>query len=185
MGYVFDPDVLHEVVREVVGQPLPYMIEGIRERLAERYPGHILDGDRWIFNNAGGAMGQMLVLHASITEYVMIFGSPIGTEGHSGRFFAQDFFFILEGEQWAYGEGDLERRVYRPGDVHVLKPGRAEGYRMPDRCFALEYARGLIPAMLPFGVADAVSSTLDARSVARTFDVYTRGVLRSLARGKV
>ena len=185
MAHVFEPEVLHEIVRGVVGQPLPRMIGEIRRQLAERYPGHILEHDDWIFNNAGGAMGQMLVLHASITEYVMIFGSPIGTEGHSGRFFAKDFFFILEGEQWAYSEGDLERRVYRPGDLHVLEPGKGEGYKMPDACFALEYARGIIPAMLPFGLADAMSSTLDVSAVARTFRIYTKGVLGSLARGKL
>ena len=185
MSHIFDPDVLHEIVRGVIGQPLSDMIPEIRAELTARYPGHILQGDDWIFNNAGGAMGQMLVLHASITEYVMIFGSPIGTEGHSGRFFAKDFFFILEGEQWAYAEGDLERRVYKPGDLHVLQPGTAEGYKMPESCFALEYARGIIPAMLPFGLADSASSTLDLSSVRRTFGVYTKGVLQNLARGKV
>jgi C-8 sterol isomerase len=185
MAYVFDPDVLHGVVKGVIGQPLPDMIAALRRELGERYPGHILRNSDWIFNHAGGAMGQMLVLHASITEYVMIFGSSVGTEGHSGRFYAKDYFYILEGEQWAYAEGDLERRVYRPGDLHVLSPGTAEGYRMPDRCYALEYARGIIPAMLPFGRADAMSSTLDVSSVARTFGVYTKGVLSSLARGKI
>lgn len=185
MAYVFEPDVLHELVRGVIGRPLPEMIEELRGQLSARYPGHILQNSEWIFNNAGGAMGQMLVLHASITEYVMIFGSSIGTEGHSGRFLAEDFFYILEGEQWAYAEGDLERRVYRPGDLHVLEAGKAEGYRMPDRCYALEYARGVIPAMLPFGFADAVGSTLDLSSVGRTVGVYTKGVLSSLARGKI
>lgn len=185
MGHIFDPDVLHGIVHDVIGQPLPKMVADIRRELSARYPGHILDGDEWIFNNAGGAMGQMLVLHASITEYVIIFGSPIGTEGHSGRFYAEDFFFILEGEQWAYAEGDLEKKVYAPGDLHVLEAGTAEGYRMPDGCFALEYARGIIPAMLPFGVADAMSSTLDINSVRRTFGVYTRGVIQNLTRGKI
>ena len=185
MGYVFDPDVLHGIVRDVIDQPLPDIIEDLRERLEARYPGYVLKDSDWIFNNAGGAMGQMLVLHASITEYVMIFGTPIGTEGHSGRFYATDFFFILDGEQWAYAEGELEKRIYRPGDVHVLSPGSGEGYRMPDRCFALEYARGIIPAMLPFGIADAVTSTLDVSAVRRTFAVYTKGVLSSLARGKL
>lgn len=185
MGYIFEPEVLHGIVREVIGLPLPAMIEEIRARLSERYPGHILQDSDWIFNNAGGAMGQMLVLHASITEYVMIFGSSIGTEGHSGRFFASDYFYILEGEQWAYAEGDLERRVYKPGDLHVLPPGKAEGYRMPDRCYALEYARGIIPAMLPFGFADTFSSTLDLSSIGRTVAVYTKAVVSNLVRGKL
>ncbi len=187
MSHVFEPEVLHGIVKSAIGQPLPAMIERIASDLSERYPGHIVPpADRqWIFNNAGGAMGQMMVLHASITEYVMIFGSSVGTEGHSGRFWAKDFFFILEGEQWAYREGQLERDVYRPGDLHVLPPGRAEGYRMPDRCYALEYARGIIPAMLPFGLADALTSTLDTSAVARTFGVYAKAVVSQLARGKV
>ena len=130
-------------------------------------------------------MGTMRVLHASLTEYLILFGTPIGTEGHSGRFFADDWFFILDGEQWAYTEGALEREVYRPGDVHHLRRGVAKGYRMPDRCFALEDARGAIPLMLPFGVADTFTSTVDFRTLARTISVYTRGVTRELFQGKI
>jgi C-8 sterol isomerase len=141
--------------------------------------------DEWVFNSAGGALGQMTLLHASLTEYVIVFGSPIGTEGYSGRFFADDYFVILEGEQWAYAEGDEDRRVFRPGDMHHLPRGEARGYRMPDRCYALEYARGLIPTMLPFGLADSFSSTLDPQPVWKTMRMYTRAVMGELMRGKV
>ena len=84
MGYIFEPDVLHQVVRGALGQPLPQMIEAIAGELDRRYPGHILREREWILNNAGGAMGHLLLLHSSITEYLIVFGTPIGTAGHSG-----------------------------------------------------------------------------------------------------
>lgn len=176
MGFVFDPDVLHAVAKDSLHLPLEARVERIRRDLSARYPGRIQDEVEWVFNIAGGAMGQMTILHASITEYVIIFGSPIGTEGYSGRFMADDYFIILEGEQWAYGEGDLERQVYKPGDMHHMPRGEARGYRMPDRCFALEYARGWIPLMLPFGLADSFTSTVDLLPVAKTMRIYTKAL---------
>ena len=92
---------------------------------------------------------------------------------------------VLHGEQWAYAEGQLERSVFRPGDMHHLPRGTARGYRMADACFALEYARGVIPLMLPFGLADSFSSTLDLRTVAKTFRIYTAAVVAELAKGEI
>lgn len=52
-----------------------------------RYPGHILrDEDlQWVFVNAGGWMGAMCLLHASLTEYLLLFGTAVDTGGHSGE----------------------------------------------------------------------------------------------------
>jgi C-8 sterol isomerase len=187
VGYIFDPKTLHEVAKRAVaaGGSLPDKVAMLRTELSAAYPGHVRLEDEWVFNIAGGALGQMTLLHASLTEYVIVFGSPIGTEGYSGRFFADDYFVILEGEQWAYSEGDVTRQVFRPGDLHHLPRGHARGYRIPDRCFALEYARGLIPTMLPFGLADSFTSTLDPQPVLKTMRLYTRAVVGELLRGKI
>ena len=181
MGYIFDPDVLHDVAGRAVGKPIEAMVDLITTELTRRYPGHILDERQWVFNNAGGAMGSMMLLHASLTEYIIVFGTAIGTEGASGRFPADDWFFVLEGEHWSYGEGDLHRTVTRPGQVATLRRGEAKAYRLPDRAWGLEYARGAIPLMFPFGFADTFTSTLDFRTFTRTMRLYSKAVMTSTA----
>ena len=125
------------------------MIQHIVTNLTETYPSSVialnpsLDRSEWFFNNAGGAMGSMYIIHASITEYLIIFGTPLGTEGHSGLHTADDYFHILEGEQWAMSLTDpLHKEVYPPGSVHHLRRGDVKQYKMHEDCFAFEYARG-------------------------------------------
>ena len=183
MKYVFDPKILREVAHSHLDLPLEKMLPAITQDLAERYPGLIETEPEWFFSNAGGSMGQLTILYASLREYVLFFGSPIGNEGHTGRYsFAEDYAIVLDGEMWYYGEGDTHREEYHPGDVVHLPKGKAKDYRMVERGWILEYARGAIPTMLPFGVADTLFSTLDFTSLFRTFRIYTRHLLRSARR---
>ena len=112
--YIFDQAVLEKVAQENIAKypnDTRALMHGIASDLDREYPGHVELKEEWVFNNAGGAMGSMWILHGSITEYVIIFGTPVGTEGHTGRFLADDYFIILEGEQWAYSAGAVEREV--------------------------------------------------------------------------
>lgn len=180
LAYVFDPDALREIARLGSGQPIQDRFRTITRALAERYPGRICEEQEWVFSNAGGVMGQFTVLYASLTEYVIFFGSPIGSSGHSGRYrFVKDWAFVLDGEMWYFEQGQIGRNTYRDGDEIVLNSGNAKGYRIVDHAWILEYARGPIITMLPFGLADAFFSTLDFRTILRTFRLYGKHVRHS------
>ncbi|KAG5643599.1 C-8 sterol isomerase [Asterophora parasitica] len=191
--YVFDPTSLHELAQEAIAVSGPNdtagMIQHIVKNLTATYPSTQIrlntDSKEWVFNNAGGAMGAMYIIHASITEYLIIFGTPLGTEGHTGLHTADDYFNILVGEQWAFLPGSLEKEVYRPGSVHFLPRFTAKQYKMHEGCFALEYARGWIPLMLPFGFADTISSTLDLPTFYKTSVVTGREMIKNLLIGKI
>jgi len=186
--HVFDPVDLQELAKRGIEQGKgnsTLVISGVTELVKKRYGDHIFDSPRWMFNNAGGAMGTMLVLHCSLSEYLIIFGTPLGTEGHTGRFMADDFFTMIVGEQWAALSNAPQREVYGPGEQHHLPRGVSKQYRCPGECWALEYARGSIVSMLPFGFADTFTSTLDFVSLWETILVSAEGIVRELLRGKV
>lgn len=69
--------------------------------------------------------------------------------------------------------------------MNIMPAGTATQYRMPDTCFALEYARGFIPAMLPFGVADTLFSTLDFHTLVKTFYIYGKCTVKELLQLKI
>ncbi|KAJ7647108.1 ERG2/sigma1 receptor-like protein [Roridomyces roridus] len=190
--YVFDREHLHQLAKAAIAaspDDTAGMIQHIVTNLTQTYPSNQIklnvDSSEWVFSNAGGAMGAMYIIHASITEYLIIFGTPLGTEGHTGLHTADDYFHILVGEQWAFSPGALEMERYTPGMVHFLPRGTAKQYKMHEGCFALEYARGWIPLMLPFGLLDIFTSTLDFPSLYHTFRATGREIIRNLLIAKI
>lgn len=192
--YIFDQAKLHDISRVAIakhGNATDLIFDEIVSELKKDpkigptlNKNSFRDHNEWVFNNAGGAMGSMYIIHASITEYLIFFGTPIGTEGHTGRHTADDYFHILQGEQLAFRAGDLTAERYPAGTMHHLNRGQVKQYVMPQSgCWALELAQGWIPPMLPFGMADSVFSTLDLPTFSRTCVITGREMIANLLRG--
>jgi C-8 sterol isomerase len=186
--YIFDPKELHDLSLRAIAassndtaSTIAYIISDLTQK---PYSKHINTEQEWIFNNAGGAMGAMYIIHASITEYLIIFGTAIGTEGHTGRHTVDDYFNILHGTQLAFKAGEFEPETYPQGSVHWLRRGEVKQYKMESACFAMEYARGWIPPMVGFGFADGLTSTLDWITLWRTIVVTAREMIGNLILGK-
>jgi len=172
MEYLFDPDVIHECALAGIGKPKPAMFDAIADAVEERYPGRIDRSQPWLYSIAGGAMIQMKLYYASVFEYLMIWGTPIGSEGHSGRHAVGFWDTVIDGETWYYAEGQFEKRVYKPGDRIWVGPGQARAMNFTDGVWAVEYARGPLPLSVPFGIADEILSTLDFATAGLTLGMY-------------
>lgn len=185
MSYVFDPSTLHEITRKAVGLPRRAMFDAVYDGLALAYPGHVSRSDEWLINAAGGALGAVNLIHASLTEFLLFFGSPTAISGHSGRHRCEVHQFILDGEMWCYDEGDFDRQVLTPGAATRLPPSTARGYSVQDRVWLLEYGRGPIPLMAPFALAGSLFVAVDGSGLGRSLLRYGSLTARSLLRGKI
>lgn len=83
--YIFEPEYLHDLSQRAIsthGNDTKAVVSFIVDELGQKETGAYVNKDQeWVFNNAGGAMGAMYVIHASITEYLIIFGEcdPLGS----------------------------------------------------------------------------------------------------------
>jgi C-8 sterol isomerase len=79
--YVFDTQELHDLSKRAIathGNDTRSVVAQIVSELSQGPAGDYVNLDEeWVFNNAGGAMGAMYIIHASITEYLIIFGKFI------------------------------------------------------------------------------------------------------------
>jgi C-8 sterol isomerase len=185
MGYIFKPDALQALAKPYVGAPHEEMVAGIINDLSKAYPGHIDSRQKWILSICGGVMGIMNIMHGSVTEYVLIYGTPIGTEGFSGRFHADIFDIIVSGEMWTYTESDFRRPIVtKPGELAHLRRRDTKGVRLFENTWMLEYGRGAIATTLPFALSGALTS-LEPRPIIQTLGVYARLTIKELFQGKI
>lgn len=188
------------------------MFAFIKRTLHAKYPLITAPDCEWMFINAGmpviedpamltdsgGWMGQTCLLHASISEYVLLFGSSIETGGmmmfsvnistflgHSGRYWAEIIDFVLTGEYWQQPEHTFQKVIYRPGDMSIHGQMEVTHVHFCSDTWMLEYGRGAIPTTMGFALSDSVFSSNDFITIFKYIKLYGKMVLQSLTQGKV
>ena len=173
-SYKIDLDVLHTVADKVVGLPLEggELITRTVELLAAEYPDLIAPTPgRWVGNKAGGIVGKVKFLYFSPREYIVIFGSPSGTQGFSGRYkHVQIHKFLIAGQIDSYDleSDDTTAMTLLPGEHTCLEKGHARGLTIHPGSWHIEYGRGAVATTLPFAMVDTLLVSLELESVRRS-----------------
>ncbi|XP_032817953.1 sigma non-opioid intracellular receptor 1 [Petromyzon marinus] len=176
--YVFEPEEVARVAKKYAGLDHDAAFGKVVAELRRTHPGHVLPDSemQWVFVNAGGWMGAMYLLHASLTEYVLLFGTAVDTSGHSGRYWANISDTIISGTFRQWKEGTTKSEVFYPGDTIVHGAGEATSVQWTAGTWMVEYGRGFIPSTLGFALADTLFSTQDFLTVFWTLRVYARAL---------
>jgi sigma non-opioid intracellular receptor len=186
--YQIDPDVLHRVAKQVVGSPLEggELITRAIQLLADEYP-DLIDPTpgRWVGSKAGGILGKVRFLYFSPREYIVIFGSPTGTQGFSGRYkHVQIHKFLMAGQiDWYDVESDdTAGMTLLPGEHACMERGQARGLTIHPGSWHIEYGRGAVATTLPFAMVDTLLVSLELESVRRSTVEFTKLVARRFRR---
>ncbi len=153
MSYRIEPGVLADIASRIAAeQPGSGVLVGrAHELLNEAYP-ELIDRSpgRWVGSKAGGVLGKVRFLYFSPREYLVLFGSPTGTQGFSGRYKHVDIHkYLLAGRIDSYDldADDTEPLPpLMPGQGTCLARGHARGLTIHPGSWHIEYGRGRWPA---------------------------------------
>nr|XP_008270949.1 sigma non-opioid intracellular receptor 1 isoform X2 [Oryctolagus cuniculus] len=115
-NFVFQREEIAQLARQYAGLDHELAFSRLIVELRRLHPGHVLPDEelQWVFVNAGGWMGAMCLLHASLSEYVLLFGTALGSRGHSGRYWAEISDTIISGTFHQWREGTTKSEVFYP-----------------------------------------------------------------------
>lgn len=187
-SYRIDPDALGKIASEVVGLQGDDLINEAIRLLAAEYPG-LIDPTpgRWVGSKAGGILGKVRFLYFSPREYLVIFGSPTGTQGFSGRYKRVRIHkFLIAGQIDSYDieSNDTTVMTLRPGEHTCMEKGRARGITIHPGSWHIEYGRGAVATTLPFAMVDTLFVSLEFESVRRSTAEFARLVRTRFRRTK-
>jgi hypothetical protein len=190
MKYRIEPGALHNVAQRVAGTSNDggEMITRAVELIAEEYP-DLIDPTpgRWVGSKAGGILGKVRFLYFSPREYIVIFGTPTGTQGFSGRYKrVQIHKFLMAGRIDSYDleSDDTTAMTLLPGEHTCLEKGQARGLTIHPNSWHIEYGRGAVATTLPFAMVDTLLLSLEFESVRRSAVEFGR-LLRAQPRPRI
>lgn len=132
-----------------------------------------------------GWMGAFKLVYASLTEYVLLFGTAMPTSGHSGRYWGDITDTLISGEFTQWLEGETAPHIHKPGATVPHPAWTASGVHWVGGTWMLEHMHGLIPTALPFAFSDGIFSSQDFYSLAKSTWIYAKHVTRSLMAGRI
>ncbi|WP_293010375.1 isomerase [Mycobacterium sp.] len=182
--YKIDPDVLAQIAKDAIGRPLDSgeRLDHVVEMISAAYP-HLIAPvrGRWVGNKAGGILGKVSMVYFSPREYIVLFGSPTGTQGFSGRYKHVEIHkFLLAGQIDSYDlESDqISPSILRPGERTCLEKGHTRGLTIHPGSWHLEYGRGAVATTLPFAMAETLLTSLELPSMVLSTKEFVRLVRR-------
>ena len=130
----------------------------------------------------GGQQGrrnprQVRFLYFSPREYIVIFASPTGTQGFSGRYkHVQIHKFLMAGRIDSYDleSDDITAMTSLPGEHTCMEKGQARGLTIHPGSWHIEYGRGAVVTTLPFAMVDTLLVSLEFESVRRSAAEFGR-----------
>lgn len=177
--FVFDPLELRDLALRHVGKPVPDIAADLEQDLADKYGDLISRDAPWVITPAGFLMYQVKMVFAKPNEYLGLMGIPVESTGHTGRHPVTYYDTMLSGGSRNFHAGEHDPQIVSAGDFLVTRPGEAFAAQVTDHIFFLEYCRGPLVTLMPFGFSNYFFATLDFQSVYRLAKTWLKLVWRS------